>query len=62
MGRDQYGPPLGLTEEKRKRWQQARKFVWGPGDIVILKRGDGKKPEEGADEEGRDTEQSERGE
>ncbi len=38
MADDQYGPPPGLSEEERRRWQQWRKFVWGPGDIVITKR------------------------
>ena len=46
MGRDRHGPPPGLSEEERRRWQQWRKFVWMDGDIVILKEGDGKKPEE----------------
>ena len=40
-----YAPP-DLTEEERREWfrRQARKFVWGPGDVVITKRGDGKEP------------------
>ena len=56
MGRDRHGPPPGLSEEERRRWQQARKFVWMDGDIVITKRGDGKKHGEDADGE-RDDEQ-----
>ncbi len=49
MGRDRHGPPPGLSEEERRRWQQWRKFVWMPGDIVITKRPGVNKPEEGAD-------------
>ena len=56
MGRDQHGPPPGLSEEERRRWQQWRKFVWMDGDIVIMKQLGDKKPEESADE-GRDDEQ-----
>ena len=49
MGDDWHEPPPGLSEEELRRWQQWRKFVWMEGDIVITRRGDGKKPEEGAD-------------
>ena len=49
MAEDQHGPPPGLTEEELRRWHQWRKFTWLPGDIVIIKRGDGKKPGEDAD-------------
>lgn len=49
MGRDRHEPPPGLSEEERKRWQQWRRFTWLEGDIVILKRGDGKKPRKDAD-------------
>ena len=55
MGRDRHGPPPRLTEEELRRWYQWRKFTWLPGDIVITKRGDGKKPKRREDEEGRDT-------
>jgi hypothetical protein len=50
--RGRHRPPPGLTEEERREWfrQQARKFVWGPDDIRIIRRGD-KKPE-GEDDEG----------
>lgn len=54
MGRDRHEPPPGLTEEELQRWKQWRKFTWLPGDIVITKRGDGKKPEEGTDGERND--------
>ena len=39
--------PPGLTKEERREWweRQRRKFLWGPGDIVILKKGNGKRPE-----------------
>ena len=39
--------PPGFTREERREWweRQRRKWVWGPGDIIITKRGDGKKPE-----------------
>ncbi len=49
--RQPYGPPPGLTEEERREWweRQRSKFVWGPGDIVMLGKDDGKKPE-GEDE------------
>ena len=56
MGRDQHGPPPGLTEEELRRWHQWRKFTWLPGDIVILKKGNDKKSGEDTDE-GRDDEQ-----
>ncbi len=48
------GPPPGLTEEERREWwdRQARKFVWGPGDIVITKKGGPRKKPEGEDDEG----------
>ncbi len=41
------GPPPGLTEGERREWfrQQARKFVWGPGDVRIIRRGGSEKPE-----------------
>ena len=48
-GRDPYYPaPPGLTEEERREWweRQRRKFVWGPGDIVITKKGGGKSPKQ----------------
>ncbi len=48
MGRDRHGPPSGLSEEERRLWYQARKFVWGPGDIRILPRSD-EESEEDAD-------------
>ncbi len=54
MAEDQYGPPAGLSEEELRRWQQGRRFVWGPGDIRIIKRGDGRESEEA--HEGRDDE------
>lgn len=50
-GRDRdpyrHAPP-GLTEEERQEWweRQRRKWVWGPGDIVILKRDYSKRPED----------------
>ncbi len=46
--RDRRGPPPGLTEEERREWwrRQRSKFVWGPGDIVMLGKDDGKKPKE----------------
>ena len=47
--RDPYrDAPPGLTEEERREWfrRQRSKFVWGPGDIVITTRGDGKRPED----------------
>ena len=53
MAGDQHEPPPGLSEEERRRWWQWRKFTWLPGDIRIVKPGDGKKPEESADQ-GRD--------
>ena len=40
MERDRHGPPPELSEEERRRWWQWRKFVWGPNDIVITKRGE----------------------
>ena len=49
MGRDRHEPPPGLSEEELRRWHQWRKFTWLPGDVVITRRGDGKKPGEGAD-------------
>ena len=51
MGRDWHGPPPGLTEEELRRWHQWRKFTWLPGDIVITRPSDGKKPGEDADEQ-----------
>ena len=49
-GRDRRGRPKfppGLTEEERRGWweRQRRKWVWEEGDIVITRRGDGKRPE-----------------
>jgi hypothetical protein len=43
--------PPGLTEEERREWweRQYRKFVWGPGDIVITKKGGPRKKPEGED-------------
>ncbi len=49
MERDRHGPPPGLSEEERRRWQQWRKFIWMDGDIVITSPGDRKKPDEDAD-------------
>ena len=49
-GRDPYYPaPLDLTEEERRElWErQRRKFVWRPGDIVILPRREKKPKGEG---------------
>ena len=50
--RDPYrDAPPGLTKEERREWfrRQARKFVWGPGEIVILpKREEKPKDDEGA--------------
>lgn len=40
--RDSYRhAPPDLTEEERREWweRQRRKWVWGPGDVVITKRG-----------------------
>ena len=50
-------PPPDLTKEERREWwlRQARKWVWGPGDIVITRRGDGQKPKE--DDRGNSLEQ-----
>ncbi len=52
--RDRSGPPPGLTEEERREWweRQYRKFVWGPGDIVITEKGGPRKRPEGEDDEG----------
>ena len=61
MADDRYEPPPGLTEEELRRWKQWRKFVWMPGGIQIIEPGEGKKPKRAEDEEGRDTEQPERG-
>ena len=60
MAEDRHGPPPGLTEEERRRWWQWRKFTWLPGDIQIIRSGDGKKS--GETREGQDDEQPERGE
>ena len=49
MGRDRHEPPPGLTEEELRRWEQWRKFTWLPGDVVITRPGDGKKPEQDSD-------------
>lgn len=51
--RDRRGPPPGLTEEERRKWwgRQRRKFVWGPGDIVIAGRGKDSEEPEGEDDE-----------
>ena len=61
MGIDRHEPPPGLSEEERRRWWQWRKFTWLPGDIQIIRTGDGKKSGEDADRR-RDDEQPERGE
>ena len=50
-GRDRRGRPKfppGLTEQERREWwlRQRRKYVWGPGDVVITKPGEGKGPED----------------
>ena len=39
--------PPGLTEEERREWweRQRSKFVWEEGDVVITKKGGGKRPE-----------------
>ncbi len=53
--RDKRGPPPGLTEEERREWweRQRRKFVWGPGDVRIIRRGGPRKKPEGEDGEGK---------
>ena len=56
MAEDRHGPPPGLSDEESRRWKQWRKFTWLPGDVRIIKPGDGKKSGEGADG-GRDQEQ-----
>ncbi len=48
MAGDQHGPPPGLSEEER-RWWQWRKFTWLPGDIEIIRTGNGRKAGETAD-------------
>ena len=59
MSRDRRDPhqhaPPGLTEEERREWweRQRRKWVWEEGDIVITRRGDGKKPEGRGESPGR---------
>ena len=58
MGEDRHGLPPGLSEEERRRWWQWRKFTWLPGDIKIIKPGE---RSGGRGENGRDTEQPERG-
>ncbi len=57
MGRDQYGPPAGLSEEELRRWQQWRKFVWLPGDIKIIKPDERSEDRGEEAHEGRDDEQ-----
>ncbi len=56
MAGDQHGPPPGLSEEERRWWWQWRKFTWLPGDIEIIRTGNGRKAGETADG-GRDQEQ-----
>jgi hypothetical protein len=55
MAEDRHGPPPGLSEEERRRWWRWRRFVWGPGDLRIVKRGDGERAQEdaGGEREGR---------
>ncbi len=53
--RGRHKPPPGLTEEERRKWweNQRRKFVWGPGDVVITREGGGERPEGEDDEDER---------
>ncbi len=53
--RKTHGPPPDLTEEERREWweRQRRKFVWGPGDVVITREGGGERPEGEDDEDER---------
>ncbi len=63
MADNRHGPPPGLSDEERRPWQQWRRFVWMEGDVVVIREGDGRRPEEDeGNHEGRGVEQPERGE